>query len=178
MKTFVTILRIVIVSFVVIIMTALTLIGYSDAHPGLTGGSLDSIMSMAALPPIYATVFLLVFVILIILYLKKPTNIKLVLLSLIMILWFLSGRMIGIIPLDGRLSTGWFYIETGRHTLCDYKTDCETTIYYQTQTESLFFWRIRVSNKNIDETIFVGPFLWNRAQKLFKETVESGKYYK
>ena len=94
-------------------------------------------------------------------------------LGVVMILWFLSGRTVGIIPWpDGRVNTGWFYIPTERFYLCNGKTDCDAVIDYHTKTETLPFWRVRIKNESIDKTIFVGPFLWSSATKFFKDKIE------
>jgi hypothetical protein len=154
----------------------LTGVGYFPDTPNLDGGSVDSTMSFASLPVIYPTIFLVIFGLLLFIYLKKPTVIKSVFLSLNLFLWILSGRMIGIGWPDGRLSSGWFNVGTESVFLCDEKNDCETTIYYQTKVEKLLFWRVRIKNQNFNEVIFVGPLLWGRTLLMINKTAGVGMY--
>jgi len=169
------IIKIITIGVLCFMMIALTSIGYLEDSPDLVEGSINSTTSYAALPAIYPTILLVIFGISLFLFLRKATVIKFVILALSFLLWTLSGRMIAI-GLDGRLTYGWFNILSEDTSLCDEKSDCETMIYYQTKTEKLSFWRIRVKNKNIDEVIFAGPLLWGRTVKLFDEIAEVGIY--
>ncbi len=90
-----------------------------------------------------------------------------IILSLLFLVWFMSGRTISIFP-DGRLSTGWFYWETSRINICQNEIDCEKVFYYETKVETLPLWRIRIKNKQTDKIIFIGPLLWEKAIKLFQ----------
>lgn len=159
-------------------MAALTAIGYTSANTFFfAGGSIASLMDLAAMPVIIPTSLLIVFGLLLYFYWRKNSKVKLVNLGIVMLLWFLSGRTVGMIVYpDGEVVTGWFYIQTGRFYICDQKTDCETTIGYHTKTESLPFWGIRIKNRNTDKLVFTGPFLWNRTAKLFNAKLGAGKY--
>jgi len=176
MKLIIKIIKIISLVILCILMVMLTGVGYLPDTPNLDGGSIDSLMSFASLPVLYPTIFLVIFGLLLFIYLKKPTVIKSVFLSLGLFLWILSGRMIGIGWPDGRVSSGWFNTRTDMFYLCDDKTDCETMIYYQTQTQNLSFWRIRIKNQNIDKVIFVGPLLWDRTITMIKKTVGVDMY--
>jgi hypothetical protein len=165
-------INLIFISVIFIIMMFLTAIPYVGDSPSLAGGSIGSIMIMITIRAAISTVLLVAFVLMSYFYFKK--KVKAVFLILTFLLWFVSGRMIGILP-DGRLSTGWFYMETDRIDLCDHKTDCETVMAQQTKIQKLLFWRIRVKNKTTDQIIFVGPMLWNNALKVFHETFKAGE---
>jgi hypothetical protein len=165
-------IKLIFIAVIFIIMMFLTAIPYVGDSPSLAGGSIGSIMIMITIRAAISTVLLVAFVLMSYFYFKK--KVKAVFLILTFLLWFVSGRMIGILP-DGRLSTGWFYMETDRIDLCDHKTDCETVMAQQTKIQKLLFWRIRVKNKTTDQIIFVGPMLWNNALKVFHETFKAGE---
>jgi len=71
---------------------------------------------------------------------------------------------------DGRISTGWFYIETNRFSVCAGETsDCEQITHYQTFIEKAPFWSLKIRNKDINRTVFVGPIIWSEALNQFYE---------
>lgn len=149
-------------------MTVLTLFGYLPASKFYFAGvSVDYMMDIID-ANIISTLLLLLVGLLGYNYLRKPQKVKLFLLYIGMLGWFLSGRIVAtIIYPDGRVSCGWFYIETERFYLCNATTDCETTISYKTKVEPLPFGRIRITNEFIDKTIFVNPFAWKATLKMF-----------
>jgi hypothetical protein len=147
-------IKLIFIAVIFIIMMFLTAIPYVGDSPSLAGGSIGSIMIMITIRAAISTVLLVAFVLMSYFYFKK--KVKAVFLILTFLLWFVSGRMIGILP-DGRLSTGWFYMETDR------------------KIKKLLFCSIRVKNKTTDQIIFVGPMLWNNALKVFHETFKAGE---
>jgi len=153
---------------------------YSPERNFLFAGvsSADYMLELASMPMAVPTIFLFCFGLLTLYYFKRAKKIKLVFLTVILLLWFLSGRTIGtILWPEGTIITGWFYIRFDKFIICNNDGDCETTISYHTKTEELSFWRVRVKNKNTDRVIFVGPFIWSRTLKLFNEQLGLGKYY-
>lgn len=87
-------------------------------------------------------------------------------------LWLLSGRVVALKPFpDGRVITGWYYVETNKFYLCSVKDDCETIIYKDSKVTMLSFWRIRVTNKNMNKEIFFGPFTWNSCFLVFDRSI-------
>jgi hypothetical protein len=124
------------------------------------------------------TLFLLLFGGLSVYYFKKPSKLKLAALSLLMLLWLLSGRTTAMLVTEDEIATGWFYIPTTRFTLCNPNEDCEVTHYNKTKVQTLPFWRIRITNNTIDETLFIGPFSWTETKKLFIDDMQIGLYYK
>jgi hypothetical protein len=124
------------------------------------------------------TLFLLLFGGLSVYYFKKPSKLKLAALSLLMLLWLLSGRTTAMLVTEDEIATGWFYIPTTRFTLCNPNEDCEVTHYNKTKVQALSFWRIRITNSTVDETLFIGPFAWAETKKLFIDDMQVGLYYK
>lgn len=171
-------IKIIISVILLMIMFGLTAMGFF-LKISLVGGSMDSMEEMAIINGAWLAIILVIFGFLLFYYLYKPGKVKLIFLGAIVVIWFLSGRMISIVfwP-DGRMTTGWFGISTDTFYLCTGKTDCETTIAYHTKTENLFFWRIRLKNENVDKVIFVGPFIWNKTLKLVHDQIGAGTYTK
>ncbi len=171
-------IKIIVSVILLLIMFGLTALGFF-LKVSLVGGSINSMEDIVAINGAWLAIIVVIFGFLLFYSLYKPSNVKLIFLGVIIVIWFLSGRMISIIfwP-DGRVTTGWFGIPTDTFYLCTGKTDCETTIAYHTKTENLFFWRIRLKNENVDKVIFVGPFIWNKTLKLVHDQIGAGTYTK
>ena len=151
----------------------ITIIGFNESlcSFNFSNGS-DSVMDLSV-SNIWIKVLLIVILgMLLLKYLQKKNYKFLSLIFIILPIWILSGRTVGIFP-DGRLNIGWFYIKTDRINLCHPNDDCEKIFYNNTKIEELPFWRIKIENKNINQIIFVGPFIWNQTRKMFET-----KYYK
>ena len=167
------IIKLVTLVLFLIIMVFLTIVGYySNELTGLGNGSIDTFAIIIKMTAVFPSLFLACCIILSYFYVKN--NLKLIFLVMAFSLWVLSGRMICIWP-DGRLSAGWYCIETERFYLCEKQSDCETVMAQQTKLQKLFFWRVRVKNTTTDQIIFVGPMLWNNAIKVLHETFKAGK---
>jgi len=162
---------------IVFLLMMITLTGLEYLlQPGLVGGSTNSMEVVAAAPIFLPIILLVLFCLLSYWNLKKPANIKICFLGLCILFWFASGRVVSILVWpDARINTGWFNAATEEIKLCNVKNDCETVMTQKTQTENLFFWRIRIKNENIDRIIFVGPFLWSKTVRMFTETFSSRK---
>lgn len=89
-------------------------------------------------------------------------------LGLLFLLWFLSGRTISLFP-DGKIRTGWFYFKTWDTNICKEEKDCEKVFYYETHVKKLPLWFLRVTNKDTNAVIFVGPVVWSETLSLFKK---------
>lgn len=88
---------------------------------------------------------------------------------ILLTLWFLSGRTIGIMYYpDGIVKTGWHYIRTNEFGLCEDGVNCELQVNKLTKIEKLPFWRIRITNSNTNEVLFTGPFIWNQTVHIFE----------
>lgn len=136
------------------------------------GGS-DMLMSLVSSNFLVSITFGIAFFIIVFFYQKARRKVVIPLLILIFLLWFLSGRMIALFP-DGRIITGWFYIQTNRSDICRTDIDCEKVFRYDTRLEKLSVWRLRVSNSEIDVQIFTGPFIWRHSQLVFENEFPSG----
>ncbi|UPT69137.1 MAG: hypothetical protein M0D57_11200 [Sphingobacteriales bacterium JAD_PAG50586_3] len=127
---------------------------------------------------VFPTLFVLLFGALLVYYFKQPTKLKLAALFVVFSVWLLSGRTTAMLVTEDEIAAGWFYIPTTRFTLCNPNENCEITHYNKTKVEVLPFWRIRISNSTVDETLFIGPFAWAETKKLFIEDMQIGLYYK
>jgi len=148
-----------------LILTGLSL--FPNYSSFLFAGGSDVLMEYAMsgfwVQTLFATLYL---VTLIIPYRSLEKNKKFLLVALFS-LWFLSGRIVSIFP-DGRISTGWFYIETDKVNICENSIDCEKTVYYDTRLEKLSLWRIRIQNDKIDVVVFTGPFISSKSLNMLK----------
>lgn len=131
--------------------------------------SLMNIITSSILIRVFLAFILFIYIILYAQTLKK-TIIPIIILTFT--IWLFSGRMIAIFPY-GRMSSGWFYMETNRINICNDNEDCEKVYYYETKVYKLNLWRIRLKNKNIDKIIFVGPFIWYKTLHLFSNTFKN-----
>ena len=162
-----------------LIMAMLTALCYwSEAKSLLIFISFIEMVHSAAANVLWPTLFLLLFGGLLVYSFKKPSKLKLVALGLVMALWFVSGRTTAMLVTEDEIAAGWFYIPTTRFTLCNPAEDCEITHYNKTKVEVLPFWRIRITNSTVNETLFIGPFAWNETKKLFIDDMQIGLYYK
>lgn len=92
---------------------------------------------------------------------------------LLFCLWLLNGRVMAFKAFpEGRVIAGWYYVETKRFNLCPTGFDCESIIFKESKVDKLSFWRIRISNKQVDEIIFVGPFTWNECIGVFERYIK------
>jgi hypothetical protein len=135
------------------------------------GGSTESLMTIVSSNGVLSTFSFVAFFLLLFFGAKIRPLVKGIAMLLLFILWLMSGRTIGtkLYP-DGRLSMGWFYIETERLNVCkNDTTDCERITHYQTFVKKLPFWRLRIKNEDISRTIFIGPVVWSKAFTQLKE---------
>ena len=135
-------------------------------------------LALAAVNIAYPIALLILYAIVAWFYHRQPSRIRLVSVCAIVALWVICGRMVGALfwP-EGKIITGWYYFPTDDFKLCDGTIDCETVVDYQTHMEKLAFWRVKIKNKNVDQTIFVGPFIWDQIPKVFSD-IGNGKYTK
>lgn len=153
-----------IISLLMLLLTGLRL--WPSTGNFIFAGGSDMLMSIVASNFFISITFAVIFFITVFFYKKKKRPLVTSLLTVIFLLWFLSGRMIALFP-DGRLLSGWFYIQTNRTDICRTDIDCEKVFYYDTKFEKLSFWKLRIVNKEANATIFTGPFVWRNTIKLF-----------
>lgn len=103
---------------------------------------------------------------------RKFSTSKVLMLLLMLILWLLSGRVVAFKAFpDGRIITGWYYIETNKFNLCENDVDCEGVISNETTISKLPLWRISLNSKYTKKIIFVGPFTWHSCNKIFESQI-------
>lgn len=101
-----------------------------------------------------------------ILVFRKFCTRKILILSVVLLLWLLSGRVVAFKAFpDGRIITGWYYIETNRFNLCKNDVDCETIVSKESTITKLALWRVSINSKYTNKIIFVGPFTWHSCYK-------------
>jgi hypothetical protein len=103
---------------------------------------------------------------------RKFSTPKILTLLIMLLLWLLSGRVVAFKAFpDGRIITGWYYIETNKFNLCENDIDCEGIISKETTISKLPLWRISINSKYTNNIIFVGPFTWDSCYKVFESQI-------
>lgn len=118
----------------------------------------------------------LFFIVLIILSLffreKIRKNLSRLIIITLVIMWIISGRVIGHIPWpDDKIITGWFCIPLSKIYMCnstDDNIDCEALIY-KTIVKKKPFWFILLKNEKREKLIFVGPIIWEKTINSFQK---------
>ncbi len=146
----------------VIVMAVLTLLAYDPAI-GIhffAGGSIESTMTLC--PPSFFISSLCLGFFILFRFIAPWEHIRIMLLLLSVILWFLSGRTLGVC-FDGRVKTGWFYISAGEIDLYysgKYHNDIlqdRTSVRLRLQSF------IQIKNKKVDKTLYVSPIIADKA---------------
>lgn len=148
-------------------MCGLTVLGFFESASFIFAHGSDGLMRFSVANKWLQVLFVLAFISMTLVYRKRKVLIVLVVLSTLFFIWFFSGRVISTFP-NGKIGTGWFYFETTRHDMCQNVLDCEKSLYYETLIEELPFWRIRIHNKQNEQTIYIGPFIWKKTLTLLK----------
>lgn len=150
-------------------MILVTIISFFPSHASFifAGGS-DGLMDMVSANPIFQTSCIIIFGTVLIVGKHKYKKYAYLFLALLFFIWILSGRVIALFP-DGRISTGWFYLETNRINICKDEIDCDKIYYYETEIDKLPLWRIKIKNKRNDAIVFIGPIVWQKTIELFKK---------
>jgi hypothetical protein len=98
-----------------------------------------------------------IFLLILLLVMKKRTGSRKGLVVLLFCLWVWSIRSIGFFP-DGRVIKGLAFFQLCRYELCKGNEIPEEVIYTQTSVISDGLWKIRIQNKNCNILILSGPF--------------------
>jgi hypothetical protein len=136
----------------------------------LTHESASYLSNISEVNLIMLCLFLVLYLVLLIFFWKKLSVTVILILCSILLLWLLSGRTIAFkyFP-NGRILTGWYYIESNQFTLCGDDEDYERIISQETKLIESPYWSVRVVNENIDETIFIGPFTWRSSMEVLRQ---------
>lgn len=121
---------------------------------------------------LYTIIFFIGYLGMTVLVFRQFSTRNLLVLSLVLVLWLLSGRVAAVKAFpDGRVITGWYYIETNSFKLCKENEDCESVLFKETKVKLLPLWCISINNKDTNRVIFIGPFTWNSCIKIFEEHI-------
>jgi len=101
---------------------------------------------------------------------RKRKKILIVLFVIFFSLWFISGRTVGI-QWTGEIYTGWFYLKYNKVALCPSSSGCSDNILRETSIKDKSFYRLSLTNKFINEEMFVGPFLYSKLKKYLENPV-------
>lgn len=122
----------------------------------LINGSVQSTTEYFATNRIVTLLLFIICLISLISYLKNKQKSILIFIS-IFIIWFLSGRTIGVHH-TGELSLGWFYVETDKIVLWE-RGNCEGNILENTDFQRRFLYNLFYENNCISGEIYAGPFI-------------------
>jgi hypothetical protein len=151
------------------VMGAITMVGFFPSFSAFIFANGSDVLMNFAFPSVWLQVSLvLIFGVPLFMFRGKLLKRLYPALALVFVFWIFSGRTFGIFP-DGRIVTGWFYVGFDQIEVCRNSTDCEKTLYYETSIESLKPWRIRIRNKEINSTIFIGPVIWSNTLHILSQ---------
>jgi hypothetical protein len=137
-----------------------------------TRESADYLSDISEVNHLFSVLFFIAYIAVAVLVFKKVSTQRVLILLLAMILWLMCGRVISFKAFpDGRIITGWYYIESNNFNLCEDDNDCETIISKGSTISKLSLWRIGIKNKYINKVIFIGPFTWHNCSKLFEKNI-------
>ncbi|WP_300601842.1 hypothetical protein [Niabella sp.] len=156
--------------FIILIMLLTVMLGFSPGTARfLFAGGSDGLMELVTSSLVLRVVIVALFCLSVMVYiLQKKKKIFLLFPVVFFILWIISGKMIAIFP-DGRLRSGWFFMEIRSVNICEGQADCEQVSYYETTVTALSFYRIRVKNNTVDAVILTTPFIRENVLKLLRE---------
>lgn len=162
--------KIVAIVMVVLMSLATAISFFKDSKLLFTHESADYLSSISDVNHLTSVLFLFFFLITLI-FIKYGLKKNLLLLSFF-ILWLMSGRVVAFKSFpDGRIITGWYYIEGNSFKLCNQNIDCERMLFKETKVKRLPLWRISIDNNLSNKKIFIGPFTWNSSAKVFEEHI-------
>lgn len=164
---------------VLIAMIIVTYLGSGETSSLFyTKESATYLTKVSDIKTIFSVICLIVFLILI--FYNFDGRLKKLSLILVFIVWFLSGRKVGVKKFEtGMVNYGWYCFQTGSFFLCEKEiTLCEKEIAYKTTIEKKHLWRVNVKNEDINETIFIGPIAWNKAIEVLESSIGNGTYTK
>ena len=148
------------------------MIFWADIKILFTRESAAYLSSVSDANHIFSVLFFIGYVFVMVLVLRKFSTWKLFALLLVLILWLLSGRVVAFKAFpDGRVITGWYYIETNSFKLCEENDDCESVLFKETKVKELPLWCISINNKLTNKVVFIGPFTWNSCYKAFENHI-------
>ncbi|MEB3801699.1 hypothetical protein INQ45_11720 [Flavobacterium columnare] len=159
---------------VLVFMSILTALAFKeDIKLLFTYESAEYLSDISNVNVLFSVLFIIIYLFLLI-YFWKRLKLILPFLFFIALLWLISGRTLAFkYHPTGRVITGWYYIETDMFNLCKENKDYESILANETEINELFFWRLNLKNKDIDKTIFIGPFMWNETIKILKKRIKS-----
>ncbi|RVU90811.1 hypothetical protein EH230_07805 [Flavobacterium columnare] len=166
------ILKILLVVFLVF-MLILTILAFTDDMKLLfTYESAEYLSDISNVNVFFSVLFLIVYLFMLI-YFWKRLKLVLPFLFFIALLWLISGRTLAFkYHPTGRVIIGWYYVETEIFNLCKENQDYESILANETIINELPFWRLNLKNKDVDKTIFIGPFVWDETVKILKKRIK------
>ncbi len=161
-----------------VILVSISFLGYGELGKIFyTSESAEYLTDVTNINLIYCITGLICFLLVILLVNRKV--LKYILLLVFFSIWLLSTRKVAISPFyDGRLGIGWNCFLTEEFFLCNEKSDCETTLAYNTTIEQVTLWRVKIKNDDINKTIFIGPLVWSNTIKVLENNIGNGTYTK
>ena len=161
--------KITLFSFILLIMIGIVLISYSRLGMFMIAGGSDSTLAIIRSPKWIVIVLsiLCITLLFICLWYSKYKYILLSIFFVSLIVWGVTGRIIGLYP-DGRIITGWYFIVIDEIDFRDYEEDYE---YHASHTSITPYmrWFIEVDSQNHRKILFIGPLLKSSILKLFKD---------
>ncbi|WP_312393625.1 hypothetical protein [Chryseobacterium sp.] len=133
-------------------------------------GSISSTMKIFG-PDFKITLFLNFLIIILTILFRKRKKILTTLFVFFFSLWFISGRTVGV-QWTGEIYTGWFYLKFDKIILCPSSNGC-SDVFKETSITDKPLYTLSLTNRFINEEIFVGPLLYPKLKKYLENPTVS-----
>lgn len=165
-------IKIIVVVIGLCILTGTVLVFFKDIKILFTRESAAYLSDISDVNHVLSVSFFIVYLYLAILVLRRLSLRRLFILLLVLLFWLMSGRVVAFKSFpDGRVITGWYYVEANSFKLCKEDIDCESMLFKETKVTRLPFWCISIDNSLTNKIIFIGPFTWNSSAKVFEDHI-------
>jgi hypothetical protein len=161
----------VVVFLIMLVFTSFAFV--EDVKVLFTYESADYLSDITNINIFSSLLFVIIYLFMLIYFWKRLKSVVLIL-FFIFSLWLISGRTLAFkYHPTGRIIIGWYYIQTDMFNLCKENQDYEKILSKETEIRELNFWRLNFKNKDVDKTIFIGPFVWNETREIFNKKISN-----
>jgi hypothetical protein len=123
---------------------------------------------LGVLPITLSVIFFFAFCVISFMSIKKKKS-KILLMSGLFVCWLFVGRVVGYNVWENSIVGGWHNLIKTKEIVIGENNQSQigNEIRY-THITKLSFWRLRIENKKVTTTLYVGPFIWQEALNLFQ----------
>lgn len=154
---------------VALLVGAVAYIGYQDSLLMFGTSAPVTRTELGAVPVVLSVVLFVAFCTALLINFKSK-KLKIVLMSVTLILWLLVGRVVGYNVWNNSIVGGWQNIIRTREICIGGSDQSKIGSEIQaTRITKLPLWRLRIENPKVNTTLYVGPFIWEEAERVFRD---------